>query len=137
MSSFKIFEIAASGMSAESLRLNTVASNLANANTISSNKDGVYRARQVVFEEVRGALSGPDAGAAVKVREVIEAQADALARYEPGNPLADANGYVYSPNINSIEQMVDMIASSRSYQNNIEVVNTSRDLMLATLRLGQ
>ena len=137
MSSFKIFEIAASGMSAESLRLNTVASNLANANTISSNKDGVYRARQVVFEEVRGALSGPDAGAAVKVREVIEAQADALARYEPGNPLADPNGYVYSPNINSIEQMVDMIASSRSYQNNIEVVNTSRDLMLATLRLGQ
>ena len=137
MSSFKIFDIAASGMAAESLRLNTVASNLANANTISSNKDGVYRARQVVFEEVRGALSGPDAGAAVKVREVIEAQADALARYEPGNPLADANGYVYSPNINSIEQMVDMIASSRSYQNNIEVVNTSRDLMLATLRLGQ
>jgi flagellar basal-body rod protein FlgC len=137
MSSFKIFEIAASGMAAESLRLNTVASNLANANTISSSKDGVYRARQVVFEEVRGALSGPDAGAAVKVREVIEAQADALARYEPGNPLADANGYVYSPNINSIEQMVDMISSSRSYQNNIEVVNTSRDLMLATLRLGQ
>lgn len=137
MSSFKIFEIAASGMAAESLRLNTVASNLANANTISSSKDGVYRARQVVFEEVRGALSGPDAGAAVKVREVIEAQADALARYEPGNPLADANGYVYSPNINSIKQMVDMISSSRSYQNNIEVVNTSRDLMLATLRLGQ
>jgi len=137
MSSFKIFEIAASGMAAESLRLNTVASNLANANTISSSKDGVYRARQVVFEEVRGALSGPDAGAAVKVREVIEAQADALARYEPGNPLADASGYVYSPNINSIEQMVDMISSSRSYQNNIEVVNTSRDLMLATLRLGQ
>ena len=137
MSSFKIFEIAASGMAAESLRLNTVASNLANANTISSSKDGVYRARQVVFEEVRGALSGPDAGAAVKVREVIEAQADALARYEPGNPLADANGYVYSPNINSIEQMVDMISSSRSYQNNIEIVNTSRDLMLATLRLGQ
>lgn len=137
MSSFKIFEIAASGMAAESMRLNTVASNLANANTISSTKDGVYRARQVVFEEVRGELSGPDAGAAVKVREVIEAQADALARYEPGNPLADANGYVYSPNINSIEQMVDMISSSRSYQNNIEVVNTSRDLMLATLRLGQ
>jgi len=137
MSSFKIFEIAASGMAAESMRLNTVASNLANANTISSSKDGVYRARQVVFEEVRGELSGPDAGAAVKVREVIEAQADALARYEPGNPLADANGYVYSPNINSIEQMVDMISSSRSYQNNIEVVNTSRDLMLATLRLGQ
>ena len=137
MSSFKIFEIAASGMAAESLRLNTVASNLANANTISSSKDGVYRTRQVVFEEVRGALNGPDAGAAVKVREVIEAQADALARYEPGNPLADTSGYVYSPNINSIEQMVDMISSSRSYQNNIEVVNTSRDLMLATLRLGQ
>ena len=137
MSSFKIFDIAASGMAAESLRLNTVASNLANANTISSSKDGVYRARQVVFEEVRGALNGPDTGAAVKVREVIEAQADALARYEPGNPLADTSGYVYSPNINSIEQMVDMISSSRSYQNNIEVVNTSRDLMLATLRLGQ
>ena len=137
MSSFKIFEIAASGMSAESLRLNTVASNLANANTISSNKDGVYRARQVVFEEVRGALSGPDAGAAVKVREVIEAQADALARYEPGNPLADAEGYVYAPDVNPVEQMVDMIAASRSYQNNIEVMNASKEMLLATLRLGQ
>jgi flagellar basal-body rod protein FlgC len=71
------------------------------------------------------------------VRGIVESQAPALARYEPGNPLADANGYVYAPNVNAVEQMVDMISASRSYQNNVEVMNASRDMLLATLRLGQ
>jgi len=124
-------------MSAESLRLNTVASNIANANSVASSREGVYKPRQVVFEEVRNQMRGVDTAAAVRVKDVIEADVDALARYEPGNPLADANGYVYSPNISAVEQMVDMISASRSYQNNIEVINTSRELMLATLRLGQ
>ena len=124
-------------MAAESVRLNTVASNIANANSVASSADKVYKPRQVVFEEVRRQTSDVEAASAVRVKDVVEADVEALMRYEPGNPMADANGYVYSPNISAVDQMVDMIAASRSYQNNIEVMNTSRELMLATLRLGQ
>ncbi len=137
MASLKIFDIAGSGMAAESVRLNTVASNIANANSVASSADKVYKPRQVVFEEVRRQTSDVEAASAVRVKDVVEADVEALMRYEPGNPMADANGYVYSPNISAVDQMVDMIAASRSYQNNIEVMNTSRELMLATLRLGQ
>jgi len=137
MASLKIFDIAGSGMAAESVRLNTVASNIANANSVASSADKVYKPRQVVFEEVRRQTSEVEAASAVRVKDVVEANVEALMRYEPGNPMADANGYVYSPNISAVDQMVDMIAASRSYQNNIEVTNTSRELMLATLRLGQ
>lgn len=139
MSSFKVFDIAGSGMAAQSVRLNTVASNLANANSVASDPASVYKARHPVFEAVRNATAtaGNDAGAAVRVRGIVESEAPALARYEPGNPLADANGYVYAPNVNAVEQMVDMISASRSYQNNVEVMNASRDMLLATLRLGQ
>ena len=124
-------------MAAESVRLNTVASNIANANSVASSADKVYKPRQVVFEEVRRQTREVEAASAVRVKDVVEADVEALMRYEPGNPMADANGYVYSPNISAVDQMVDMIAASRSYQNNIEVMNTSRELMLATLRLGQ
>jgi flagellar basal-body rod protein FlgC len=137
MASLKIFDIAGSGMAAESVRLNTVASNIANANSVASSADKVYKPRQVVFEEVRRQTREVEASSAVRVKDVVEADVEALMRYEPGNPLADTNGYVYSPNISAVDQMVDMIAASRSYQNNIEVMNTSRELMLATLRLGQ
>jgi len=137
MASLKIFDIAGSGMAAESVRLNTVASNSANANSVASSPDKVYKPRQVVFEEVRRQTSEVEAASAVRVKDVVEADVEALMRYEPGNPMADASGYVYSPNISAVDQMVDMIAASRSYQNNIEVMNTSRELMLATLRLGQ
>jgi flagellar basal-body rod protein FlgC len=137
MASLKIFDIAGSGMAAESVRLNTVASNIANANSVASSADKVCKPRQVVFEEVRRQTSEVEAASAVRVKDVVEADVEALMRYEPGNPMADANGYVYAPNISAVDQMVDMIAASRSYQNNIEVMNTSRELMLATLRLGQ
>jgi flagellar basal-body rod protein FlgC len=137
MASLKIFDIAGSGMAAESVRLNTVASNIANANSVASSADKVYKPRQVVFEEVRRQTREVEAASAVRVKDVVEADVEALMRYEPGNPMADANGYVCAPNISAVDQMVDMIAASRSYQNNIEVMNTSRELMLATLRLGQ
>ena len=137
MASLKIFDIAGSGMAAESVRLNTVASNIANANSVASSADKVYKPRQVVFEEVRRQTREVEAASAVRVKDVVEADVEALMRYEPGNPMADANGYVYAPNISAVDQMVDMIAASRSYQNNIEVMNTSRELMLATSRLGQ
>jgi flagellar basal-body rod protein FlgC len=139
MPSFKIFDVAGSGMSAQSVRLNTVASNLANADSISGDPSTVYKARHPIFEAVKSSLSqGMESGnAAVHVKGIMESQAPAAARYEPGNPLANSDGYVYSPNVNAVEEMVDMISASRAYQNNVEVMNTSKELMLATLRLGQ
>ena len=142
MSSFNIFDIAGSGISAQSVRLNTVASNLANADSVSGDPSTVYKARHPVFESVKAsiaaqALNGTDAGsAAVRVRGIVESTADPTERYEPGNPLANADGNVYSPNVNVIEEMTDMISASRAYQNNVEVMNTSKELMLATLKLG-
>src|SRR5262245_6538850 len=138
MPSFKIFDVAGSGMSAQSVRLNTVASNLANADSISGDPNTVYKARHPVFEAVKASLAQQNGGnAAVHVKGIMESQATPSARYEPGNPLANSDGYVYSPNVNVVEEMVDMISASRAYQNNVEVMNTSKDLMLATLRLGQ
>jgi flagellar basal-body rod protein FlgC len=142
MSSFKAFEIAGSGMAAQSVRLNTTASNLANADSVSGDPASVYKARHPIFEAVKASLasqggSGTQAGAAVKVTGIYESTAPASARYEPGNPLSDAKGYVYAPAVNVVEEMVNMISASRSYQNNVEVMNTSKDLLLATLRLGQ
>ena len=139
MPSFKIFDVAGSGMSAQSVRLNTVASNLANADSISGDPNTVYKARHPIFEAVKASLAQqPNGGnTAVHVKGIMESQAPAAARYEPGNPLANSEGYVYSPNVNAVEEMVDMISASRAYQNNVEVMNTSKELMLATLRLGQ
>jgi flagellar basal-body rod protein FlgC len=135
MSSFKIFDIAGSGMSAQSVRLNTVASNLANADSVSGDPNNVYRARHPVFQAVMG---GSDLGTAqVNVTGIAQSQTAPETRYDPGNPLADAQGNVYAPNVNVVEEMADMISASRSYQNNVEVLNTSRDMMLATLKLGQ
>ena len=141
MSSFKAFDIAGSGMSAQSVRLNTTASNLANAESVSGDPNRVYKARHPIFEAVRAQLQAGAAqqggDAAVRVTGIYESQAPATARYEPGNPLANAEGYVYAPAVNVVEEMVNMISASRSYQNNVEVMNTSKDLLLATLRLGQ
>ena len=141
MSSFKAFDIAGSGMAAQSVRLNTTASNLANAESVSGDPTKVYKPRHPIFEAVRASLStGPmdaNGNPAVKVSGIYESPAPAVARYEPGNPLANADGYVYSPSVNAVEEMVNMISASRSYQNNVEVMNTSKELLLATLRLGQ
>jgi flagellar basal-body rod protein FlgC len=143
MSSFKAFDIAGSGMSAQSVRLNTTASNLANAESVSGDPNQVYKPRHPIFDAVRAQLAaaagqnGGNDNAAVRVRGIYESQAPATQRYEPGNPLADSNGYVYAPSVNVVEEMVNMISASRSYQNNVEVMNTSKDLLLATLRLGQ
>jgi len=141
MPSFKVFDIAGSGLSAQSVRLNTVASNLANADSISSDPSTVYKARHPVFQAVRAAVgsaaNGQSSDAAVRVSGIVESNAAPTVRHDPGNPLADAQGNVYAPNVNVIEEMTDMISASRAYQNNVEVMNTSKDLMLATLKLGQ
>jgi flagellar basal-body rod protein FlgC len=140
MSSFRIFDIAGSGMAAQSVRLNTVASNLANAESVSGTAAGAYKARHPVFEAVRAQVGMPqqgvEPGTAVRVSNIVEDQRAPEMRYQPGNPLANAEGYVFAPNVNTVEEMVDMISASRAYQNNVEVMNTSKDLLLATLRLG-
>jgi flagellar basal-body rod protein FlgC len=133
-SSFRIFDIAGSAMAAQSVRLSTVASNLANADAVGSAPDSVFKAHLPMFKtapEVAGAQTP-----GVRVTGVVESQAPAEKRYEPGNPLADGEGFVYAPNVNVVEQMVDMISASRSYQNNVEVMNTAKELALKTLTLG-
>jgi flagellar basal-body rod protein FlgC len=142
MSSFKIFDIAGSGLSAQSVRLNTVASNLANADSVSGDPSTVYKARHPIFQAVQQQVQGASildnqSEAAVRVSGIMESQAAPQMRYDPGNPLANAQGNVYAPNVNVIEEMTDMISASRAYQDNVEVMNTSKDLMLATLKLGQ
>src|SRR5579871_105483 len=143
MSSFKIFDIVGSGMSAQSVRLNTVASNLANADSVSGDPNTVYKARHPVFQAVQAQvgqsanLTDQQSGASVKVKGIVQSNALPTERYDPGNPLADEHGNVYAPNVNVIEEMTDMISASRAYQDNVEVMNTSKELMLATLKLGQ
>jgi len=141
MSSFKVFDIAGSGLAAQSVRLNTVASNLANADSVTGDPSTVYRARHPVFQAVHAALrtaaQSGGGGGAVRVSGIVESHAPATVRHDPGNPLADAQGNVYAPNVNVIEEMTDMISASRAYQNDVEVMSTAKELMLATLKLGQ
>jgi flagellar basal-body rod protein FlgC len=139
MPSFKIFDIAGAGMSAQSVRLNTTASNLANADAVSGDPKTVYRARHPVFAVAQPGMAGPNehASATVKVTAIVESTAEPNKRYEPGHPLADGQGFVYAPNVNTVEEMVNMISASRSYQNDVEIMKTARDMLLATLRIGQ
>ena len=140
MSLFNIFNVAGSGMAAQSTRLNTVASNLANADSVASSPAGAYRAKEPLFAAVRAGLDGQPAEAGsdgVKVLGVTESQAAITSRYEPGNPMADTDGYVYQSNVNPVDELVNMISASRSYQNNVEVMNTARQLMQKTLDLGK
>ncbi|HEY9510960.1 MAG TPA: flagellar basal body rod protein FlgC [Rhodanobacter sp.] len=139
MSLFSIFNVAGSGMAAQSLRLNTVASNLANADSVASTPEAAYRSREPLFSAVQKQLGegNQDAGQGVRVLGISESQAAIPNRYEPGNPLADADGYVYSSNVNPVDELVNMISASRSYQNNVEVMNSTRQLLQKTLDLGK
>ena len=137
MGLFNIFDVAGSGMSAQSIRLNTIASNMANADNVSSSEADAYRAKEPVFEAIYGEMRGQDNNIkGVRVSAVKESNAPIQARYMPDNPQADAKGYVYGSNVNSIEEMVNMISASRSYQNNVEVMNTSKQMLLRLLTLG-
>ena len=135
MSSMRIFDIAGSAMSAQSARLNTVASNLANADSVAGTADGAYKARLPVFKAIQQAGESDSAG--VQVLGVVESRQAPEKRYEPGHPLADADGYVYAPNVNVVEEMVNMISASRSYQSSVDVMNTAKELAMRTLTLGK
>ncbi|MEO3691172.1 flagellar basal body rod protein FlgC [Roseateles paludis] len=135
MSMFQIFNVAGSAVSAQSQRLNVVASNLANADTVAGPDGQAYKARQVVFQTH---LFGNDAGTAgVQVSKISEDNTPGRRVHDPRHPQADADGYVTYSNVNSVEEMVNMISASRSYQNNIEVMSTAKSLLLKTLQLGQ
>ena len=141
MALFRIFDIAGSALSAQSVRLNATASNLANAGSVAGRPEEAYRSRQPVFQTVMQ-QQGTDhladaASAGVRVAGVVENQAPPSRVYQPGHPQADAEGYVYMSNVNVVDEMVNMISASRSYQNSIEVLNTSKELLLRTLTLGQ
>ena len=131
-----VMDIAGTAMSAQSVRLNTTASNLANADSISSSIDQTYKARHPVFAAIQQALQQEGVGG-VQVKGIVESSAPVRPRYQPDHPLADANGYIYQPNVNLVEEMANMISASRSYQTNVQVANTAKQMLARTLQLGQ
>ena len=134
MSLFSVFQIASSGMTAQSQRLNTVASNIANAESAAGPDGKAYRAKQVVFS----AQSVDTAGSSgVKVSAVIEDPNPPRKVYDPQHPMADGDGYVSLPNVNPVEEMVNMISASRAYQNNVDTLNAAKSLLQKTLTIGQ
>ena len=135
MSMFTIFGVSGSAISAQAQRLNTVASNLANADAVAGPDGQAYRARQVVFQTQP--MGNKPASAGVKVQNVIESDVPNRRVFNPQHPSADAEGYVTHSNVNPVEEMVNMISASRSYQNNVEVMNTAKSLLLKTLQMGQ
>ncbi|MGI9575828.1 flagellar basal body rod protein FlgC [Alloalcanivorax xenomutans] len=130
---FSIFEISGSAMVAQAQRMNVTASNLANADSVAGPDGEAYRARQVIFESRQNG----EGSAGVAVREVVEDPAPLRREYRPHHPLADEQGYVTMPNVEPVHEMVNMIAASRSYEANVEVLNTSKKMMLKTLTVGE
>lgn len=136
---FDTISIAASGMNAQNVRLNAIASNMANADSISSNAQDTYRAKVPKFETVMAQVGSPPGSipaGGVRVKEIVEDQSELKAEYNPNHPMANAQGYIYRPNVDTIEEMANMLSASRSYEMNIEVMNTTKQLLLRTIQLG-
>ena len=141
MSLYNIFDVAGSGMSAQTTRLNLVASNMANAETVSSSTNETYRARQPVFAAVlQGAMTQQNSNSStkgVRVLGVVESQAPLRTEYAPQHPMANKDGYIFKPNVNVVEEMANMMSASQSYKNNVEMLNTAKQLLQETLKIGQ
>ena len=137
MSLFKVFDTAGSAMNAQSVRMNVTSSNLANAGSVSGDPNRVYRAKQPVFSTFQDALNTQTGRTGVRLDGIVESSAPLSTRFQPDHPEADENGNVYVSNVNAIEEMVNMISASRSYKNNIEIINTTKDLLTQTLSLGR
>jgi flagellar basal-body rod protein FlgC len=140
MSLFNVFNVAGSALNAETIRLNTTASNLANAESVNGDESKVYRARHPVFQammnDADASFDGQDAAIGVRVLGVVESKAPASMRYQPDNPVANKDGYVFMSNVNSIEEMTNMISANRTFATNVEAINTARDLLLKTISMG-
>ncbi|MBA6389474.1 flagellar basal body rod protein FlgC [Colwellia sp. BRX10-3] len=138
MSLFNVFSISGSGMSAQSVRLNTTASNIANADSVSSSVDKTYRARHPVFAaQMQKAAAGQNESVGVQVLGVVESNKPLNVEYAPDHPMADGEGYIYKPNVNVIEEMTNMISASRSYQTNVQLAESAKSMLTKTLTLGQ
>jgi flagellar basal-body rod protein FlgC len=141
MSLFNVFNVSGSALNAETIRLNTTASNLANAESVNGDATKIYRARHPVFQSILDTSNpfadGEGASSGVRVLGVVESKAPPLMRYAPDNPLANKDGYVFTSNVNSIEEMTNMISANRSFATNIEAINTARDLLLKTISMGR
>ena len=140
MSLFNVFNVAGSALNAETIRLNTTASNLANAESVNGDVTKVYRARHPVFQammnDADGDLDGQGAAKGGRVLGIVESTTPPLKTYQPDSPLADKDGYVYASNVNSIEEMTNMISANRSFATNVEAINTARDLLLKVISMG-
>jgi flagellar basal-body rod protein FlgC len=141
VSLFGVFDISGSAMNAQSVRLNVTASNLANADSVAGRPEDAYRARHPVFaaqlEQLAADPSLDSPGVGVRVLDVVQSPAAPARRFEPGHPLADAQGYVYGSNVNPVEELTNMISASRSFQASVEVMSSARDLLLKTLQIGR
>lgn len=151
MSIFNILDIAGTAMNAQSVRLNATASNLANAESVSSSIEQTYKARRPLFSaayaeavqrqkengEGLDPVSGEPYGVGVSLRGVVESDAPAIQEYNPNHPMADENGYIYRPNVNPVEELTDMISANRSYQTAVQMAENAKKMLLQTLRLGQ
>lgn len=137
MSLFNIFDTAGTALNAQSLRLNTTSSNLANANSVSSSTGETYRARHPVFAPIMKQLGGDGSSIGVQVKGVVESQEPLQMEYNPQHPMANDEGYIFRPNVNVVEEMANMISASRAYQTNVEVMNSAKQMMMRTLSMGQ
>ena len=137
MSLFSVMDTAGTAMNAQSVRLNVTASNLANAGSVSGDPDKVYRARQPIFSTFQKTLADESGATGVKLNGIVESSAPLQMRYQPEHPEADENGNVYATNVNTVEEMVNMISASRAYKNNVEIINTTKELLLQTPSLGR
>lgn len=140
MSLNAIFDIAGSAMTAETARLTTSAGNMSNANVESGSAEEVYQPKYPVFKAIQENAHqwiGDQIKAGVQLKGIYESDAEPTKRYAPNNPIADENGFVYTSNVNHVEEMANVISASRSYQMNIELLNTTKQLMQRTLQLGQ
>lgn len=137
MSLFNIMDISSTGMAAETVRLNTTASNIANANTVSSSYGETYKARHPVFAAALDQASQDQTkGVGVNVLGVVESQKPLQVEYAPGNPMADQNGYIYKPNVNIVEEMADMLSASKAYETNVQVADTTKRIFRRVMQLG-
>ncbi|MEZ9141867.1 flagellar basal body rod protein FlgC [Shewanella sp. 10N.286.52.E4] len=138
MSLFNIFNVSGSGMSAQSVRLNTTASNIANADSVSSSVDQTYKSRHPIFEaEMAKATSQQNSSHSVSVKGIVESDKPLLKEFSPDHPMADGDGFIYKPNVNMMEEMADMISASRSYQMNVQVADAAKSMLQQTLRMGK
>lgn len=136
MSMFKALDISSTGLHAQTIRLNTIASNMANVDSISSNADETYQGKKPIFETIMNDATGLPSGG-VRIKEIANNQAPSKMEYMPNHPMANEEGYIFRPNVNVVEEMADMMSASRTYQTNIEVMNTTKQLLLRTIQIGK